>query len=281
MAAFIGVIATIIFGWKKMKIELKASADQATIERDQSREQANLDRQHDADQAHQERIAKARREVYLELISEMTKAQFTLSMLPAQNIEKLDIQTGFGGLINATSKISILGEMDTVVMSRELLNVIHEALFRVLALLGPMHLHKSEGDTQEMKFAAQTSEIDRLAAEIQSVLEGNNDALRLRGLKRAMEFRLADADKFHKTGLAAKLSYQAALQRYNEAVMGETKIVNRKVNDLIFAIRTELALTTSLELLQTTSDQMHASAVGSLTRLRETLDPVVKPAPDA
>lgn len=47
MAAFVSVIATIIFGWVKMRIELKASADEATKERNQSREQANLDREHD------------------------------------------------------------------------------------------------------------------------------------------------------------------------------------------------------------------------------------------
>jgi hypothetical protein len=114
----------------RLKTELEASANEATIERNQSRDQANLDRQHAADQAHQERISTARREVYLELISEMTKSQFALSLLPTQDIEKLDVQSGFAGLITAAAKISVLGEMDTVIRSRELLTSIQETMIR-------------------------------------------------------------------------------------------------------------------------------------------------------
>ena len=276
VVTLLGVIVTIIFGWHKMKYELKAASVQAAIERDQSREQANFDRQHAAEQAHQERITKARRDVYLELISEMTKAQSALSLLPMQEIEKIDVQSGFGGLITATSKISVLGEMPTVVMSRELLTAIHEALFRLLTRLLPMHEQKITGAASQQKFIEQNLEVQRLAAEIQTIRETTQNSLECETRVRALNFRLADAEKFSEATIEAKLQFYALQKTYGEAMLEELKIISRKVDELIFSIRTELSLETSLEQLRATTDAMHAAAESASQQLHERLNGAVE-----
>ncbi|MGI4720754.1 MAG: hypothetical protein ACRYGO_07805 [Janthinobacterium lividum] len=111
IVTLLGVIITIVAGWLKTKMELKAAAKEATIERDQARAQAQLERQHDAEQAHLERITQARREVYLEVVSEMIAAQSALALLPTKDIQKLDVERSMHGLVTAVSKISLFGEI--------------------------------------------------------------------------------------------------------------------------------------------------------------------------
>ncbi len=268
-ATFVGVLITIAFGAWKMKKELSFTAQQATIERDQSREQANLDRQYQSEQAHQERITKARREVYLEVISEMIKAQTALSLLPMQDIEKLDVGSGFNGLITAVSKVSVLGEMATVVMSRELLTTIHQALFRLLALVVPIHEDKSNVAHHEQKLTAQLAKIEQLAAEIQTVKETSNDQSELQRLRKALEFRNSDMERYGAAMMAAKLTLLDRQKAYGDAVLAETKAIRRKTDELVASIRAELSLTTSLEQLHKTSEEIHTAAIVATKELRE------------
>lgn len=267
-ATFVGVLITIAFGVWKMKKELAFAAQQATIERDQSREQANLDRRYQSDQAHQERITKARREVYLEVIGEMIKAQTTMSLLPTQDIEKLDVGSGFNGLITAVSKVSVLGEMATVLMSRELLTAIHEALFRLLALLVPIHEDKSNMAHHQQKLTAQLAKIEHLATEIQTVKETSNDQSELQRLRKALDFRNADMERYGAASMAAKLTLLARQEAYADEVLAEMKSIRSKTDELIASIREELSLATSLEQLHETSEAMHIAAGVATNELR-------------
>jgi hypothetical protein len=266
--AFVGVLITIAFGAWKMKKELGFAAQQANIERDQSREQASLDRQYQSEQAHQERITKARREVYLEVISEMIKAQVTLSLLPTQDIEKLDIGSGLNGLITAVSKVSVLGEMATVVMSRELLTVIHQTLFRLLALVVPIHEDKSNVAHHEQRYTAQLAKIEQLVTEIQTIKETSNDQNELQRLRKALDFRNADMERYGAASMEAKLTLLARQKRYDDTVLAETKAIRRKTDELVASIREELSLTTSLNQLYDTSEEMNIAATIAIKELR-------------
>jgi len=268
IATILSVVITIWAGWKKTKMELATAAHQASIERDQAREQANLERQHAAEQAHQERITKARREVYLEVISEMIKAQTTLSLLPTQDAEKLDIQSGFNGLIAAVSKVSVLGEMATVVMSRELLTTIHQTLFKLLALIVPLHEQKLDVQFHEKKANEQHEKIDHLATEIQTILETSADPIELARLRKALKYRSADSDRYGAACLAAKLTLLDRQKSYDDTLLSETQFIRQKTDELIASIRAELSLTTSLEELHSTSEAMHMAAVAAVEDLR-------------
>jgi hypothetical protein len=256
----------------RLRTQLKASADEATIERNQSRDQANLDRQHDTEQAHQERITKARREVYLELISEMTKAQFAISLFPTQDIQKLEIQSGFGGLIIATSKISILGEMPTVTMSRELLTAINESLLRMLVLLVPINDHKDTKKEQEKQLSQQRLEIARVDLEMKAFIDnGTTFSQPYHELQKELNWRHSQVDKHDQAILAANLSFHANHRTYFDAFIDETKTISKKLDELICAIRVELGLVTSLDELRASSTAMHASAQSAMKGLHTSL----------
>src|SRR6185295_13115986 len=79
--ALIGVLITIRGAHLRMIREIAAAAGNASIEREQAREQAKLDREHAANEAHKERVATTRRQVYLEAIECIGKAQMFLGSL--------------------------------------------------------------------------------------------------------------------------------------------------------------------------------------------------------
>jgi hypothetical protein len=249
----------------RLKMELKASADEATIERNQAREQASLDRQHHTEQAHQERITKARRDVYLELISEMTKAQFAISQFPTQPIDRLEIQSGFGGLITATSKISILGEMPTVTMSRELLSAINGSMMKMLTFLTPISEQKEEATRLQAEIDAHRLEIKNGEAALKNTnfhysVQGHN-------LVQELTARTAQIDKHQQAILAANLAFNDHYRIYYEAHLAETKTIGVKVDELVCAIRDELGLRTSMDDLKASSAAMHEAAQAATHRL--------------
>jgi hypothetical protein len=269
MAAFIGVIVTIIFGWKKMKIELKASADQAKIERDQSRDQASLDRQHDAEQAHQERITKARREVYLELIAEMTKSQIGLGLLPSQEIEKLDVYSSFAGLITATAKISLLGEMETVKRSRELLTAIQETLIRAMVVLIPISGHKDTRRFHESQRVVHQAECARLLPIVNDYARRQFSSKDSADAISNLNHNHAKAEEHGNAAIAAILAFSVANREFHETLMAENIVITKKLDLLVYSMRNELALITSLEELQQSSAAMGEAAKAAIRNMYE------------
>lgn len=281
--SFIGVVLTL---WQartrlrkelaaaetRLQTQLKASADEATIERNQSRDQANLDRQHDADQAHQERITKARREVYLELITEMTTAQMALGRMPQQDLEKIDISAGFGGLIAATSKVSLLGEMKTVTASRELLTLVQQIMMKGLTLLIPIHEHRTTKEFHEQQREYFERELKTVELELEDFRRKTMFTPRTRELA-ALQRHLAEERLKHAQAVVVAINAMTREQRvFHTEVLNDMKLAAEKTNELIYLMRMELALDTSLEELMNTNAAMYATAVASLEQVNAAID---------
>lgn len=257
---------------ERLRTQLQASAEEATTERNQSRDQANLDRQHDADQAHRERITKARREVYLELITEMTKAQLALGQMPQQDIEKIDISAGFSGLIAATSKVSLLGEMKTVTASRELLTLVQQTMMKGLTLLMPIHEQRTAKEFHEKQLQYIEGELKTVERELEELQRQKMFNTRVRDL--AALWRDLTAKRLeHANAVVAAVTSMTREQRvYHTEVLNGLKLASEKVNELIYLMRMELALDTSLEELVNTNAAMYASALASLEQVNIWVD---------
>ena len=268
-------IITIVFGFKKTKMELTAAATEAKTERDLSVEQARLNRQHAADEAHQERITSARREVYLELIGEMTKAQASITALPMQGLDKIDPQAGLGGLLVAASKIGLLGEMRTVVLSRELIVLINQMLVNAMQRVLPLEEQRELGKKHELLGVKWTAEIDQLsglATDFSSRKVWSSESARVNNqLRTAHGNRVESAEKV----ALARSTFNSLYQNYSLALFNESKIIGDKVDELINSMRDELNLTTSLEELRGARIAMQTAAEISLTGLHNTLNQMI------
>ncbi len=265
-------IMTIGFGFLKTRMELNAAAAEAKTERDLSVLQARLDREHAADQAHQARITTARREVYLELISEMTKAQAAISSLPMRGLNKVDPQAGLGELLIAASKIGLLGEMKTVTMSRQLVTSINQSLITAMERVLPLEEQRDLGAKYEVERLKWNAEIDRLSGLANDFFArkvwSDESARVSKELTAAHKNHVSSSEK----ELIARTTFNSLYQNYSLTLLKESKSIGEKVDELINSMREELNLTTSLDELRSTRIAMQNAAETSLTEFHKNLD---------
>lgn len=252
----------------RMRIELDHAAAQATIEREQTREQAALDRQHDADEAHGERIITARRTVYIEAIGELVKAQIFLGGLAKQDLTKLDISAGLGGLLTAVARISILGEMATVAKSRAVISLINQAFFKGIATVMPLGRLKNSISFHDKQYAATQFETARILAEMNNHNETlKNDKAGFNALQRSFDNQQAGAKRHSADSVKAKLALADGEKEYGIGMMEDMKIVANRLDELACAIREELGLETSLEEFQRMTATMQKEAAAAVQEL--------------
>lgn len=270
IVTFIGVLATIAFGWWKTRVELRASAAQATVERTQSRDQKELDRDHAAEQARRSRITTARREVYLELIREISVASMALSGLPQQKGDEVDVQSGFADLLSVAARVGILGEMNTVVKSRELAILVQEVLFKMMPAILHMRMVKAEQVKYDKHYQEQLALIEQLKQPTREAL-ARGEQIDLKSQSIILDSAYAQAEKYIDAAMDAQRLHFDALQTYQHAVICETGVIAEKVNELIVCIRTELELETDADVLVETSRKMYESSLSSLRGLKEAM----------
>ena len=255
-----------------MRIELDHASARATIEREQTREQAVLDRQHDANEAHRERITTARRTVYLEAIGELVKTQLFLGGLAKQDLAKLDVATGLGGLLTAVAKISILGEMPTVAKSRALISLINQIFFKGLATTLPLTKVKHSIAFNDERYAATQFDIERILSAMKNHNETLvNDKPGFDALQRSFGDQQFAAERYSAESVKARLAFADGEKKYGMELIEEMKIVTSRCDELLCAIREELGLDTSLDELRqmtiTTQQEMAAAMHGLFTKV--------------
>jgi len=235
----------------RMRTELAAAARNATIEREQTREQAALDRQHSSERAHQDRITVARRAVYLELIDELTKAHKFMALLAAPNPEEIDPGALLGGFAAAITKMSLLGEMDTVITSREFQIAMHRTLAKAMPMSFQLMMMRNMAEQYREQHEAAQAEVARLSAEIANHIETHkDDTPGLEKMEAAIQESQAKAERHRTDEAAAQMAVFSGQQAYMAMLLEDESEINRKLDDLIYAIRTELGLETSIERLR-------------------------------
>jgi hypothetical protein len=158
--------------------------------------------------------------------------------------------------------MSLVGEMDTVIMARELVMSANRTVNKAL----PMSL-QAKFLQQTIKFhrcqcEATQAEIPNLLSAIVKHDEANKgDTAESEKLKAALEKANASFERHRSDGLAATNDMFTLMQSYGKLITAEWGALNHKLDELIHAIRTELGLESSLERLYQSTAEMEAEGV--------------------
>ncbi|EZP41011.1 hypothetical protein [Janthinobacterium lividum] len=276
---FIGVFLTVALGYWRMRKELKQALDlanavrvdareQANDDRELTRDQANQERQHSADEAHRERIATSRRIVYLDTAKQVVKANALLGSLMGKKINNNSALVELTDLGVAVSQITILGEMNTVLKSREVLSLINQSYFRAMA-----HSFPIASLNEEIRVFSEKNE--KVRAEIEKTQEKIN-RLSLAGLDASGIFDLRESLKYNRklsSEMASKIednyiNLSKLHMSYFDFMLGEIKEINKGTDELIVMIRAELELSTDAVALAQSSLVMHSLATKAKDELK-------------
>ncbi|PJC98606.1 hypothetical protein GQ37_009595 [Janthinobacterium sp. BJB1] len=209
--------------------------------------------------------------MYLELIAETAKSQASLGQLPMQEIGVLDTYTGFSGLIIATAKISLLGEMDTVIKSRELLTVIQETLQRAMVNLVPISDLKTTRKHHQEEQRLQQNHCDRLLPIVEDNARRQVYGVEHQSVALKLKFHQQESERHGRAAEVVMKAMSSANQKFIEILIAENKAITQKIDLLVFSMRKELELVTSLEELQRSSAAMGSAAEASVQGMFESL----------
>lgn len=183
-----------------------------------------------------------------------------IGRMATTNVEELDIAGELEGLIAATSKISILGEMDTVEKSRELLTRINENLYKSLALSIPLRDCRNIVQVLEEQLARDQSTLKLLELEAYDLLlkrDMGQRSLECKHKKQSIESEIrrnSERLEIERSKLAGEY------EKFAHLMLETAQSINHKVNELVILIRSELQLLTSEEKLIASSDSMQVAA---------------------
>jgi len=280
-----GVIFTVALGWWRMKKELALaltlakdarnySKQQAEEDRNLAMDQANAERKHSADEAHRERIATARRAVYLDAAKEVIKARAVLGGLPMKKIGEGGADEGLNDLSVAVAQITILGGMDTVLKSREVLCIINLVYFKALAMSVPMSIKKDSIST----FIAKRDAAGKSAANMQEKFEEltrvngyTDEAAELAEKSRILHDQ---AVEYANSVLSEHEDFTRQQYNYIDFIIKEIAEIQKGTDELIIMIRRELELATDSDALFESTVNMHSLVQKAADELRTTLEKV-------
>lgn len=249
--------------------ELNAAEARAREEREAARQRASQDRMHSTDEARTERLASVRREVYVEAVSEVTKAHMFIAGLPTEDLENLDYSASLGGFASAISRVAIVGETRTVLLARELSKLMNKRLMKSMveliplsAVNGELKVHVAE------KLAAQTEVARILAAMTNHNETRKGDPEGFAALQRSSAAQQERFKRHADAEAAARNSIVAIRQRYADSLQDFIGEVMTQLDQLVFSVREELELETDEEALKTQTAQMRVEALAAFAELK-------------
>lgn len=269
--AFIGILITVGLGVWKTNKELSTSDNKWKVDREDAREKAERDRSNAAEEARKARLITARREVYLELIKEMTAASMSLGAMAFEKGEEIDIQAGFQGFLSAAARVGILGDMNTVVKSRELMNMVMKLLYKKLPEIMELRAVKSEqGKLQDAKKRQleKSEDFRKIMSDLLQAKRTADIAPWYEGLEKSD----AQAMQFAKDEAEYGDAHLQLAKSYQRSILPDTAEIAQKTNELIECIRAELELLTDPEVLKSTTAAMYAQASESVETMHQGFD---------
>ena len=138
----LGVVITIIFAHMRMRSELDHAAKEARVDR----------------------LSNTRREIYLEAVENLIKAQVFIGSLGKTDLFEPEYHKGMSPFMASANKVAVVGEVETVTRSRELVTIVNRLYFRALALLLPASLYKRRVDENHVAWEGTQVEIKRILA---------------------------------------------------------------------------------------------------------------------
>jgi len=272
----LGIGATVWFGFWKTNRELDASQDKWRIDRNDSLAKIETDRAHAADEARRARLVVARREVYLDLIKEMTAASMALGGMPFKKGESLEVEEGFKGFLSAVARVAILGEMDTVLKSRELMSLVQRILYKKLPEIGDLRFIKSQQERLESLERQQLEKSESIKNIVANLLSDSSGSLGpqkstlLESWSQGLNKSDADAKLYGEGAADFGRQYVNLARGYQRSIVDDTIELAAKTNELIVCIREELELDSDLSSLESSTAEMFSAIKESIEKMQAT-----------
>lgn len=204
--------------------------------------------QHDAAEKSKERTATLRRDVYLQAVEELTKANNHLATLPQCDPTKTNLGDGFQGFFGAAAKLQLVAEPKTALLVNELVATYGEVVLRLMAQLSPLHNTRSDISINDDLYNKTQAQVDRVLAEMAKFNEAAqvDDAI-FAALRRSFDGYQTQATKYATDRSAAWDKFNSLNVTFVKQLLKEMRAIGEQQIPVLIEIRRDLGLTTELD----------------------------------
>jgi hypothetical protein len=215
-----------------------------------------LQLKHDADEKVKERTATLRREVYLQTVEELVKANTHLSSLPQIDVTKTNIADGLQGFATAAAKLQLVAEPKTSLLVNQLSASYGELAFKLMIDLIPAIKAKTDIELADDFYKRTQVEINRILAEQRKINESDNPNLTVfKSLQSNYKFEQKQAAKYSKEKSESWERFNQHNITFQKHLLTELKEISSKQIPVIVEIRRDLGLTGDLVAIEEQMEQ--------------------------
>ena len=144
--------------------------------------------QHDATEKLNDRLGALRKEVYLQLYSDITALQGHLGSLSAKDPTTPEFSAPIQAVVTQLAKVQLVGSAEVMEQASELSAAFTESLFHLMVAAKPMHEVRTEIALADQFYNQNMQEAQRINAEMVAENEsGRPDPSRMAALQRSFE----------------------------------------------------------------------------------------------
>ncbi len=186
-----------------------------------------LQLQHDSSEKAKERTSELRREVYLQAIQELVKANLHLANLPNLDPTKINISDGFQGFFASAARLQLVAEPKTVLLVNKLVGEYGELILKLLTQLQPVHAAQADIQIADNHYTLAQSEVTRILGGMAKLNEsGNPDTSTFRVLQSSFEFQQERSTNYAN-------DRDVAWGRFHRANIAFQRVLFTKLRDLV------------------------------------------------
>lgn len=204
--------------------------------------------QHDAAEKLKDRLGVLRKEVYLQLYSDITALQAHLGILSAKDPTSPEFGVPVQVVIAQLARVQLVGGSEVMKHADELSASFTESLFRLMLAAKPMHELKFEIATADQFYNQNMQEVQRINAEMMAQNEsGHPDSARMAALQRSFEHSRGQYNMYRQERDQAWENYNALHVQFVGAVKAQVELMEPAQARLMAALKNEIGVPTDVK----------------------------------
>ncbi|WP_238692069.1 FUSC family protein [Xanthomonas arboricola] len=203
--------------------------------------------QHDAAEKLKDRLGSLRKEVYLQLYSDITALQGHLGALSAKDPTSPEFAAPIQAVISQLARVQLVGGSEVMKQADELSASFTESLFHLMAAAKPMHELKSEIGIADQFYNQNMQELQRINAEMMAQNEsGHPDTSRMAALQRSFDHFHFQYSTHRQERDQAWESHNALHVQFLDVVKTQVQYMEPAQARLMAALKNEIGVTTDV-----------------------------------
>lgn len=203
--------------------------------------------EHDAKEKARDRTSALRRDVYLQAVEELTKANSHLASLSLSDPTKTNLADGLQGFFGAAAKLQLVAEPTTALLVNQLVAAYGELSLKLIERAIPLHKTRNDISINDDLYNKAQAQVTRVLAEMTKINEAAhaNDAV-FSALQRSIEWHQTETAKYAANRKTAWDKFNSLNIEFCKQLLTEMQNIGEQQIPVLVEIRRDLGLTTEL-----------------------------------